>query len=121
MRRRNLDPEDPTCTYGCGVKAATEMYGAFADLFAFDAAGYIEGAESCVEIVRNVRPSVVVIDRACCHALEAANMLGIKYVVLTPNTFKETLGFIQPYGYGFWGIPASVSPSFPISSFLTAN
>jgi hypothetical protein len=67
---------------------------------------YVQGVESCVEILKLGDPDFIIIERLCTPAVDACTLLSQKYAMLSPNTFKETLAVAQPYLFGIWGIPA---------------
>jgi len=97
-------------TCGTGTKEALRMYPVLAAVIcAWDRLEYIEGVESCVDIIRDVRPDVIVNERLCAQAIDACTIAERNYIILSPNTFKETIATIQPWAKGFWRIPAYVS------------
>ena len=63
---------------------------------AWDGPAYLVGYESCLEIIRNVEPDLLVVGSLMNQGQDACQTLQRKYVVLSPNTFREILGKQQP-------------------------
>jgi hypothetical protein len=98
---------DGDLTHGVGLREALRMYSLLTQIVCgWDGDEYIRGCESCAGIIRTVEPDVIVNERACMYGMEACSQLGRNFVLLSPNTFLETVGSIQPWGFGFWGLPA---------------
>jgi hypothetical protein len=92
--------------HGTGVKEALRMYPLLTHVVcAWDGQEYIQGYDSCVEIIKTVSPDIIVIEILCAQAIDACNILHQNFIILSPNTFKETLGGVQPYLFALWGIP----------------
>lgn len=72
----------------------------------WDSQEYTEGFKSCVDIIESVQPDVIVNEKLCAQAIDACSILGHNYIILSPNTFKETIAFLQPNLGILWKIPA---------------
>ena len=95
--------------HGTGVREATRMYPLLMKVVCvWEGDEYIKGYLSAKKIIEDVKPDIVVVERLSAQAMDACKKLGRKYVVLSPNTYKETLVAVQPWGYGIWGWPAYV-------------
>jgi hypothetical protein len=93
--------------HGPGVREALRMYPfMLKSVSAWEPDDYVHGVETCVEIIKLVDPDFIVNERLRVPAVDACTLLSRKYVMLSPNTFKETLAVAQPYPFGIWGIPA---------------
>jgi hypothetical protein len=76
---------------------------------------FLEIYESVTEIVKRVNPHVVAVDPAFAPGLTAVRHLGVKYVVLSPNTIKDFAMPFQPNLEAFWKYPCVGSAfAFPI-------
>ncbi|TVY83172.1 Glycosyltransferase sdnJ [Lachnellula suecica] len=122
QRRSKLTP-DIAMTHGCGLKHAPLAYRSLMPVMGSEGPEYLTAVESCVAALKLVQPKVIVVDSSFPQGHDAARMMNLNYVVLTPNSFRETIGAIQPRGYGFWGIPAyPVSWSkVPLNIYLNAR
>ena len=90
-----------------GVRAALDHYPRFTELaFSWDNPQYIKAAQKCVEIIRSVNPDVIVNERLCHQGIDATYSEGRNFIVVSPNTFKETLLAVQPRLFGYRKIPA---------------
>ncbi|KAE8377658.1 hypothetical protein BDV26DRAFT_263168 [Aspergillus bertholletiae] len=56
--------------------------------------------QDCFALICTLQPAIVVLDPIFLQALDACRMLNQRYVVLTPNTFKELRG--QPKLESLW-------------------
>ncbi|KAB5540331.1 hypothetical protein GE09DRAFT_1205720 [Coniochaeta sp. 2T2.1] len=68
--------------------------------------------DSVVDILRQVNPHVVAVDPAFAPALTAVRHLGVRYVVLSPNTIKDFAVPFQPNLEALWRYPC-VGSAFP--------
>lgn len=66
---------------------------------------YVEIFESVKAIIDEVRPDLVVLDNAFSPGVTAVHHLGIRFILLTPNTIKDFAAGIQPWGAAFWKYP----------------
>ncbi|RDW90469.1 glycosyltransferase family 1 protein [Aspergillus mulundensis] len=74
---------------------------------------YIAAYNRCIEIIKEVQPSIVVIEPLLAQAIDACRMLQCKYVILSPNTAKDHV--VQPYLANLWKFPSLCSGySFPV-------
>lgn len=63
---------------------------------AWDGPGYMVGYKSCLEVIHNVKPDLLVVGSLMNQGQDACQTLHKKYVVLSPNTFREILSKQQP-------------------------
>jgi hypothetical protein len=99
--------EQSEFVHGPGVREALRMYPfMLKSVSAWKPDDYVHDVESCVEIIKLVDPDFIANERFCAPAVDACTLLSRKYVMLNPNTFKETLAVAQPYLFGIRGIPA---------------
>ncbi|KAL4978577.1 hypothetical protein BDW66DRAFT_158090 [Aspergillus desertorum] len=74
---------------------------------------YIAVYRRCIEIIKGVQPSIVVIEPLLAQAIDACRTLGSKYAILSPNTAKDHV--VQPMLGNFWRFPVLCSGySFPL-------
>lgn len=64
---------------------------------------YVEGHDSCVEIIEKVRPGIIVVDSLLNQAKDACHTSRRQFVILSPNTFKENVP--QPFLANIWKYP----------------
>jgi hypothetical protein len=96
---------------GTGIKTAFDYYpNMVLAFYPWEPAQYLEGTQKCVQIIKDVNPDLIVNERLCSQGIDAANHLGRNFVVISPNTFKETLLEVQPRWFGYRKIPAYVPP-----------
>jgi UDP:flavonoid glycosyltransferase YjiC (YdhE family) len=70
---------------------------------------------SLVRIIGEVAPDLVVVDALFGPGLTACDHLGVKHILLSPNTIKDTAMAFQPWLAAFWKYPTQVPhnpPSF---------
>ena len=92
---------------GTGIKTALDYYPKMAiAFFPWEPAHYVDATQKCVQIIKDVNPDLIVNERLCSQGIDAANYLGRNFIVLSPNTFKETLLDVQPRWFGYRKIPA---------------
>lgn len=81
-----------------GIKGALKTYRvtlpAIAALWSEDE--YVEGMQSCIEILRATSPDVIVVDPIMSQALDACKLLSRNCVILSPNTVQEICRKQQP-------------------------
>lgn len=66
---------------------------------------FVEIYRSIVEIIQDIKPDIVAADPAFSPALTACRHLGVKFVVLTPNTIKDFSMPLQPRAEALWKYP----------------
>jgi hypothetical protein len=66
---------------------------------------YIEVLNSILSVLEEVEPDLVVFDNALPPAMTACVKVGVKYMVLSPNTLKDLLAPTQPDGGILWKYP----------------
>lgn len=89
---------------GCGVRAAVTMYKNELPtvLSLWNNADYLAIYDSCMRVIRQVKPSFVAIDLLLGPAIDACAVSKTKYCLLGPNTFLEhipELRYAQPWKY----------------------
>ena len=107
-QRRNFYPTDAFQLHGLGYHAASQAY---RDVLAralapWTGEEYMAIIRDCVEILRRVQPALIVVDPLFAQAADACRQLGKKYVILSPNTFKEHVA--QPRLGNLWKYPMYV-------------
>jgi hypothetical protein len=75
---------------------------------AWDGPAYMVGYKSCLEIIHNVQPDLLVCGSLMNQAQDACQTLQRKYLILSPNTYREILGKQQPILTQLFRYPASV-------------
>ena len=99
------------------------MY-AYANVFpkafgAWDGPDYVNIYKSCVDIVHQVQPDLVAVDPAFTQGSDACRATKTKYVVLSPNTFKDHVLGDQPNLNFFWKYPMTATGwRFPLPWYL---
>lgn len=76
----------------------------------WDGPQYMEVYRSCVKIIEQTQPDIIVVDPLFNQAKDSCRTLRRKYIVLSPNTFKEHVP--QPWLANFWKYPQYVSTNF---------
>jgi hypothetical protein len=71
-----------------------------------DAASYIQSYRHCLEIIHNLRPSVVIVDPIFFLGVDACKTSGVQYMKLYPTSFMDIIGGQHPRGAIFWKYPA---------------
>lgn len=77
---------------------------------AWDGPGYMVGYKSCLEVISNVKPDLLVVGSLMNQGQDACQTLQKKYVILSPNTFREILSKQQPMLSQLLTYPACVLP-----------
>jgi hypothetical protein len=67
---------------------------------------YMTLYQTCVELLQELAPAVVVVDPVCAPEIDACRMLGQKLVILSPMGLKDLLGPVQPWAGVLWKYPA---------------
>lgn len=76
---------------------------------------FLEIFDSVSQIIAEINPHVVAVDPAFAPGLTAVRHLGVRYVVLSPNTIKDFAMPFQPNLEAFWKYPCVGSAfAFPI-------
>ncbi|KAL4807393.1 hypothetical protein BDV18DRAFT_151993 [Aspergillus unguis] len=68
---------------------------------------YIAVYNKCIELIEQVRPSIVVVEPVFAQGIDACRMLNCKYAVLSPNTAKDHV--MQPMLGSLWKYPVICS------------
>ncbi|KAK1983969.1 glycosyltransferase family 1 protein [Colletotrichum cereale] len=63
-------------------------------------------------IIKEVQPDLTIVDNLFTPGLTAVRQLGIKYIVLSPNTLKDFAAPLQPWAAFLWKYPC-VGSGFP--------
>lgn len=96
-------------SHGTGVKEALCMYKKIFDILCpWEPAEYTEGVDSCVEIIKAVKPDLVVNDNLCNMAQDACTLVSRRFIILSPNSFREFVAPVQPHLFGLLRVPAYV-------------
>lgn len=96
-------------SHGTGAKEALRMYRQIFDILCpWEPAEYREGVSSCVEIIKAVKPDLVVNDNLCNMAQDACALVSRRFIILSPNSFKEFVTPVQPHLFGLLRAPAYV-------------
>lgn len=66
---------------------------------------YMIGYSSCMEIIRNVAPDLVAVDPLFSQGVDACTSMGVKFIILSPNTFKDHATREQPKLGAVWKYP----------------
>ncbi|KAL4918150.1 hypothetical protein BDW62DRAFT_210643 [Aspergillus aurantiobrunneus] len=101
-------------THGVGFLGALQAYNKLCDYAApWNGDEYIAVFHRCIEIIEEVKPTIVIVDPLLAQAIDACRKLGCKYVLLSPNTAKDHV--IQPMLGNLWKYPVICSGySFPV-------
>ena len=86
-----------------GFSGALFAYGALPQVLAgWSGPEYMETADSCIEVIRNVKPCIVVVDSFFGQGTIACTMISQKFMILSPNSLKDLIAAKQPKGAMFW-------------------
>lgn len=109
LERRKFYPTNAFYLHGLGYRAAIQAYkdALVKVLSPWPGEEYMSIFQDCLEIVRRVQPAMIVVDPLFPQAIDACRQLRKKYVVLSPNTFKEHVA--QPRLGNLWKYPMYVS------------
>ena len=69
---------------------------------------YIKGFDDMIQLVKDLDPVVIVVDRNCYMAMDACLASGVEYVQMSPCSFYEACAEMQPHGKALWKYPAYV-------------
>ena len=90
-----------------GFNGALSAYRALPQVLAgWSGPEYMETADSCIEVIRNVKPCIVVIDSFFGQGIIACTMVSQQFMILSPNSMKDIVTTKQPKGAMFWKYPA---------------
>lgn len=64
---------------------------------------YMAVYQKCIEIIKQVKPSIVVVEPLLAQAIDACRMLRCKSAILSPNTAKDHV--VQPMLGSLWKYP----------------
>ncbi|OQE18833.1 hypothetical protein PENFLA_c020G05271 [Penicillium flavigenum] len=70
---------------------------------------YIQSYQSCLEILKDIRPVVVVADPLLHLGLDAARSIDARIVILWPVTLKDVVATVQPKAGMLWKYPLTGS------------
>lgn len=89
-----------------GISAAVKSYRTLMEVFfGFENTQYMVGFDSCSDVIEKVNPLVIVSDPAMFWAIDAANMLKKECAILSPLSFKDMIGALQPRMAIWWKYP----------------
>jgi hypothetical protein len=99
---------DFTVVHGVGgIRETLKTYNDFIDLVLYwEPDQYIKSYQSCVEIIKTVRPSFAVCDPVFYLGRDAVVNSQVPYAILSPTCFKDFVLQIQPNLAALWKYPA---------------
>ncbi|EWC44944.1 hypothetical protein DRE_01003 [Drechslerella stenobrocha 248] len=71
------------------------------------AEAYADSVQNLVEIIKDVRPAVTVVDSLFWQGIDAVRLAKQPYIVLWPNFLKECIGGMCPKARTAWKLPVS--------------
>lgn len=97
--------KDSFAVHKVGFRAALSTYKHILPILAtsWDGPQYMAIYQDCSTLIRTLQPAIVVLDPLFLQAVDACRMLEQRYVVLSPNTFKELT--VQPRLASLWKYP----------------
>lgn len=107
-QRHNFSASKAFKLHGLGFQAACQAYrDVLAKMVApWGGEEYVAIYAECVNVIERVDPGLVVVDPLFGPALDAVRAVGGRFVVLSPNTFREHVA--QPKLAGLWKFPMCV-------------
>lgn len=110
-QRDHFDASKAFCLHGLGFQAARQAYKDVLTKIVAPWGGeeYIAIYRECLNVVGRVHPDLVVVDPLFTPALDAVRSIRERFVVLSPNTFKEHV--VQPKLGNLWKYPMHVFSS----------
>lgn len=107
-QRCSFNPAHAFQLHGLGYDAAIQAYRdvLVRALAPWTGEEYMTVYRGCEEVVDGVDPALIVVDPLFTQAVDACRQLKKKYVVLSPNTFKEHVA--QPWLANLWKYPMYV-------------
>jgi len=108
-QRHGFDASKAFRLHGLGFQAACRAYrDVLAKMVApWSGEEYIAVYRECLNVVEKVNPDLVVVDPLFTPGLDAVRSIGERFVVLSPNTFKEHVA--QPKLGNLWKYPMYAS------------
>jgi hypothetical protein len=99
--RNNIDLPHGPGIFGAvrGFRKANSL------IFGMPSADYMLSYNSCLRVINEVQPSLLVVDPIFHAAVDACRTAGIRTVLLWPNPFKDVVITVQPYGGMLWKYP----------------
>jgi hypothetical protein len=96
--------------YSPGVRGAINSFKISIPVIAtaWDGPGYMVGYKSCLEVISSVQPDLLVVGSLMNQGHDACQTLQKRYLILSPNTFREILGKQQPILSQLFRYPACV-------------
>lgn len=89
-----------------GIMAAVKSYRTLMEVFyGYEQSEYMVGFNSCSDIIKNVNPTAIISDSSMFWAIEAARMLKRECAILSPLSFKDMVGHLQPNMAVWWKYP----------------
>jgi hypothetical protein len=83
--------------HGSGIRKALKSYPILVQLACvWDGPEYVQAYQSCCDFIEMIKPDIIVVERLCLQAVDACKNLGQDYLMMTPNTLKETISTQQP-------------------------
>jgi hypothetical protein len=70
-----------------------------------DIHNYLSAYDSCLAIIKNVKPRVVVVDQICLPGVDACKASGVEFIMLYPMSFYEICTADQPKAQILWKYP----------------
>ena len=106
MEAFHRDAEVADLTHAPGIKGARYSYKKALDIaYVWDGPGYIRGYQSCLRIVEESNPVVIVVDSGFSQGIDVCNVLSRKYLIITPASMKDVIGILQPKLAVLWKYP----------------
>ena len=107
-QNHHFDPSNAFNLHGVGFRASSQAYRTVLSRAAAPWSGeeYMAIYRGCVAVLRELDPAMVVLDPLFLQAIDACRSLKMKYVILSPNTFKEHIA--QPRLGNLWRYPMYV-------------
>lgn len=95
-----------------GIKGAVQGYTDIQEfLFSYTGEEYIEGIDTCLEVIKRVEPLLTVVDATFSFGQDACEQLKERYAMLSPISYFYTCNQEQRGGAMLWKYPASVLPN----------
>jgi hypothetical protein len=96
--------------YPPGIRSAVYSFNITVPVIAtaWDGPQYMVGHDSCLEIIRSVKPDLFIVGSLMNQGQDACQTLQMKCVILSPNKFREILMKQQPVLCQFCRYPACV-------------
>lgn len=109
-----------TLAHPPGVNGAIGAYTHFEDIgFRVAPDDYITSVKAAVKMLEQVQPSLIVAEPGACEALDACGKLGLPFLMLAPNSFRDVEKFTEPWYRMIFKYPMYVF--FVLLPFFTKN